>query len=165
METIDKPDELLALHDVTGELFSTLRDWFGVPDEITLDLADVDPPAGELTDPLLIAAMAMRKLQGLRFISRPGVKTSTDVVVSIIQDLDRALLQAPSLWLKREAENADWDAALADLVNTGGEGDDAPESVEDADPQVVRFRQLHASMHAALRAVVEASEGEIRYLV
>ena len=162
MATIAKPEELLGLTDVTEELFSTLKDWFDIPDQVPLPLAEVDPPAGSLTDPLMIAALAMRKLQGLRHISRPGVRTSTDVVVSIIQDLDRALLQAPTMWHKRAAASTDWDAAFADLVED--EGADAPTAVDDVDPKVKRFRELHANVHRALRAVVEASDGEIRTL-
>lgn len=165
MDTIAKPEALLGLYDVTTELFTTLKTWFDVPAQVSLRLGDIDPPAGDLTDPLMIAALAMRKLQGLHHISRPGVRTSTDVVVSIIQDLDRALLQAPSMWLRRAASTADWDAALIDLVEEEDKtGSDAPRSVEEADPQVTRFRELHAAVHRALRSVVEASDGEIRYL-
>lgn len=163
MDTIAKPEELLGLTDVAAELFVTLKDWFDVPSQVSLPLDEVDPPAGSLTDPAMVAALAMRKLQGLRHISRPGVRTSTDVVVSIIQDLDRALLQAPAMWLKRAAANTDWDAAFADLVADGPDAD-APETVDEVDPQVTRFRELHAQVHRALRAVVEASDGEIRYL-
>ena len=34
-EDLAKPDELLALHGVTTELFELLRRWFAVPDEVT----------------------------------------------------------------------------------------------------------------------------------
>ena|GEM_PF-325812 len=184
MQSIPKPDELLALHDITAELFATLKGWFDVADEVTISLADVDSAVEELGEPVLIAAMAMRKLQALRLLAQPGVRTTTDVVVTIVQDLDRALLQAPAMWLKRTAATTDWDAEFAALVDedelpgdlaasTGGapEGEEgvpspAPRpSTGDDDPAVTRFRELHAGLHRALRAVVAASEGEIRILV
>lgn len=163
MDTVAKPDELLALHDVTNELFETLRSWFGVPDQITISLADVDSAVSEMGDPVMIAAMAMRKLQALRLLAQPGVRTSTDVVVAIVQDLDRALIQAPVMRLRRAAEHTDWDAAFADLVDTPSSP--APAGVDGADEDAGRFRELHGALHLAVRAVVEVSEGEIRYFV
>lgn len=162
MEPIPKPDELLALHTVTEELFDTLRTWFDVPDQVTLDLSGIDAAVEELGDPVMIAAMAMRKLQALRLLATPGVRTSTDVVVSIVQDLNRALLQAPAMRLRRDAANADWDAALADLVDTGDQG---PPDRDAEDPETLRFRELHGRLHKAVYAVLEASEGEIRFLL
>ncbi len=164
--TVPKPDELLALHGVTSEMFATLRRWFDVPSEITLDLREVDSAVAELGDPMLIAAMAMRKLQALHLLSTPGVRTTTDVVVTIVQDLQRALLQAPAMRLKLAARNTDWDAELAGLEETGGPAQgDAPAAADDVDPDIERFRVLHALLVAAVEAVLRASEGEIRYLV
>ncbi len=165
MEAIDKPDELLALHDVTGELFTTLQRWFEVPDRVTISLQDVDSAVAELGDPVMIAAMAMRKLQALRLLSQPGVRTSTDVVVAIVQDLDRALLQAPTMRLRRAAEQTDWDRAFEQLVEQPRETQDAPTAGDEEDAEVTRFRELHGALHTALRATVEASDGEIRYLL
>jgi hypothetical protein len=173
VETIAKPDELLALHDVSAELFATLRRWFDVPDRISLSLADVDAAVTELADPVMIAGMAMRKLQALRLLAQPGVRTSTDVVVTIVQDLNRALLQAPSMRLKRAAAAADWDAELESLLSDpdhpdatpGDLGEDAPADPGEEDPDVLRFRALHGRLHAAVRAVVAASDGEIAYLI
>lgn len=164
METIPKPSELLALHDVAAELFDMLRDWFDVPNAVSLDLTDVDSAVGELGDPTLIMAMAMRKLQALRLLATPGVQTSTDVVVSIVQDLNRALVQAPAMRLEGAAETADWDAALAVLVSDPEHLDEAPIDVADEDPEATRFRQLHRSLHDAALAVLEASDGEIKLL-
>lgn len=178
MDPIAKPDELLALHDVTAELFATLKGWFSVPDQVSISLADVDSAIEELGDPVLIAAMAMRKLQALRLLAQPGVRTTTDVVVTIVQDLDRALLQAPSMWLKRTAAETDWDAELAAMVDdpgataeaappgasSGESGHDPGAEGELVDPAVRRFRELHAGLHRALRAVVAVSDGQIRVL-
>ena len=157
----------MALHDVTTELFDTLRAWFDVPPTVMVDLRSVDSAIGELGDPQMIAALAMRKLQALNLLATPGVLTATDVVVAIVQDLDRALVQAPNMHLKREAETTDWDAALAELdvaTEVAAERRPGPD-VDDVDPQVERFRELHSRLHEALEAVIEASDGEIRYFV
>lgn len=167
METIPKPDELLALHGVTEELFDTLQRWFDVPASATISLGHIDSAVTELGDPTMIAAMAMRKLQALRLLAQPGVRTSTDVVVTIVQDLQRALVQAPVMRLRLAAEAADWDAALASLVDADGAMDEratAPLEADDEDPEASRFRELHGALHVAVRAVIEASDGEIRYL-
>ena len=91
MEVEPKPAELLALHDVTTELFVTLQRWFSVPPTISVDVSAVDAEGAvrELGDPTMIAAFAMRKLQALNLLSTPGVRTSTDVVVTMVQDLTR----------------------------------------------------------------------------
>lgn len=166
--TIAKPDALLALHDVTTELFATLRDWFDVPETVTLDLQEVDSAVTELGDPVLIAAMAMRKLQALHLLATPGVLTSTDVVVTMVGDLDRALLQAPTMHLRRRAEHTDWDAELARLDRgdlEAGAGAEAPEGADAGDPAVERFRMLHGRLHLAVQEVLDASGGDICYLV
>lgn len=173
METIAKPDELLALHDVTAELFDTLREWFEVPEAVTVDLRTIDSAVEELGDPVMIMAMAMRKLQALHLLSTPGVRTTTDVVVAMVQDLNRALLQAPSMRLKVAAEQTDWDAAFQELAAEGGASETPTRAadaagtheVDDADPEAERFHELHAKLHEAVVAVVRVSEGEIRYLV
>lgn len=166
MDTIPKPDELLALHGVTEELFDTLREWFDVPPKAVISLDDIDAAVGELGDPVMIAALAMRKLQALRLLSTPGVRTSTDVVVSIVQDLNRALLQAPTMRLRLAAASTDWDAAFVALTDTDGGSDaEAPAAADDEDVESERFRALHAKLHEAVYAVLAASDGEIRYLV
>ena len=161
--TIPKPDELLALHGVTGELFETLRSWFDVPGEVTIDLSDVDSAVAELGDPRMIIALAMRKLQALRLLSTPGVRTTTDVVVAIVNDLERALIQAPVMRLRVRAAATDWDAELARLA-AGEPTSAAPDDVAERDPDVDRFRMLHARIHQAALAVVQASDGEVRIL-
>ena len=127
---VSKPTELLALHDVTAELFATLRRWFDVPATVSLDLAEVDSAVSELGDPQMVAALAMRKLQALHLLATPGVRTATDVVVAIVNDLERALVQAPNMWLKRTAAATDWDQALAALSAGETEGlEEAPVEV------------------------------------
>jgi hypothetical protein len=163
---IGKPDELLALFGVSTELFDTLRQWFAVPDEVSIDLLTVDSAVAELGDPQMIAALAMRKLQALNLLATPGVRTTTDVVVAIIQDLERALLQAPRMRLQVRAATVDWDAELLALdgdtdLDEGG----APTDASARDPEVDRFQVLHSRIHDALIAVLEASEGEIVVLV
>ncbi|MBA2279878.1 MAG: hypothetical protein H0W25_01390 [Acidimicrobiia bacterium] len=161
--TVAKPDELLALHDVAGELFELLRSWFDVPASVPLDLSAVDAAVRELGDPQMIAALAMRKLQALHLLATPGVRTTTDVVVTIIQDLQRALLQAPRMRLQVKAAAVDWDAELAGLDDL--EPDDAPAEASGRDAELDRFRELHRRVNAAVVAVVEAGDGEIVILV
>ena len=160
-EPVDKPDELLALHEVTAELFGTLRAWFGVPASVRLDLAEVDSAVTELGDPMLIAAMAMRKLQALHLIATPGVRTTTDVVVAIVQDLQRALIQAPAMRLKVAASATDWDAELASLA-TSDLASELPVEADQADPEAERFHHLHGLLIVAMEAVLVASDGHIR---
>jgi hypothetical protein len=162
VEALAKPAELLALHDVTAELFTILRRWFGVPAEVRLDLSEVDSAVAELGDPVMIAALAMRKLQALHLLATPGVRTTTDVVVTIVGDLERALVQAPAMRLKLAAATTDWDAALADLAS-GEAAEAAPDEPSAADPEADRFRLLHTRLRDAVRAVLEASEGRIRH--
>lgn len=169
MNVIAKPPEFLALHAVTRELFDTLKAWFAVPDEVTLPLDAIDSErmVREMADPTMIAALAMRKLQALHLIATPGVRTSTDVVVTIVQDLARALIQAPSMRLQVAAASSDWDAELAELL--GGDEDlvsgfEPPDDVEEADPETERFNELHGLLHVAVQAVLEVSDGEIAYL-
>lgn len=160
---ITKPNELLALHQAAGEMFDTLKKWFVVPDEVPLNLTDVDAVVTEMSDPVMIAALAMRKLQALRLLATPGVRTSTDVVLAIINDLDRALVQAPVMRLQLRASTVDWDAALAALE--GGDHPAAPRreshAIGDADLEADEFRALHAKVHAAAFAVFEASDGAV----
>lgn len=164
-EILPKPDELLALHDVTAELFGRLRDWFGVPDSVALNLASVDSAVEELSDPLMVAALAMRKLQALHLLSTPGVRTTTDVVITIVQDLDRALVSAPISRLRMKVETTDWDEAFNEILDGDPEEHDdesVPTEANEADPEVERFRMLHGQLHKAARAVLEASERRIR---
>jgi hypothetical protein len=162
MGDVAKPDELLALHSVAAELFDTLRRWFAVPDEVSIDLLAVDSAVAELGDPQMIAALAMRKLQALHLLATPGVRTTTDVVVAIIQDLQRALLQAPRMRLQVRAATVDWDAELLELDGADDtDSADIASEATDRDPEVDRFHVLHSRIHDALVAVLEASDGEI----
>ncbi|MGH8910034.1 MAG: hypothetical protein ACRD0K_26955 [Egibacteraceae bacterium] len=166
MQEIAKPEALLAARTSAEVLFELLRTWFDVPDHITLDLRAVDSAVAELGDPQLIMAMAMRKLQAFHLLTTPGVVTTTDVVLTVIQDLNRALLQAPNMHLKNTAAETDWDAAFAAL-------DQRAETVaEDADPvstpdddEIEAFRRHHVALHEAARAVLHASDGQICRLV
>ena len=109
----------------------------------------------ELADPVMIAALAMRKLQALRLLSTPGVVTTTDVVVTIVQDLDRALIQAPVMRLRLQADITDWDAELAALGVGDAESalEAAPARSDEHDPEADRFVQLRA-VAGALAGVV-----------
>ena len=161
MEEIDKPSELLAARTSAEALFTLLRSWFDVPESVTLDLRTIDSAVAELGDPQLVMAMAMRKLQALHLLTTPGVRTTTDVVLTVIQDLERALLQAPGMHLRQSAAETDWDAEFRAL---GGPAD--PDEPYDAsgDDEIEVFRTHHAALHDAARAVLHITNGEIRFL-
>lgn len=178
---VAKPDELLALHGVSAELFEILKGWFAIGDSVALDLGEIDSAVGELGDPQMVIALAMRKLQALHLLATPGVRTVTDVVVAIINDLERAMVQAPNMWLKRRAASIDWDDAFAllsdptDTPTDAPEADDSPlvgsgaaagESLgdESGDDMIDRFRYLHSMLHDAMFSVIEVSGGAIREL-
>jgi hypothetical protein len=166
MEEIPKPRELLAVRGATEELFGLLRAWFAVPTAVTLDLRAVDSAVAELGEPRLVMAMAMRKLQALHLLTTPGVVTTTDVVLTVIQDLERALLQAPAMHLRDTAAATDWDAELAALDKRRGNVDAATgELADDTNDEIMRFRTHHTALHEAARAVLHASDGRIRRLV
>jgi len=166
MDDIPKPRELLAARGAAEELFTLLRKWFVVPDSVTIDLAAIDSAVAELGEPRLVMAMAMRKLQALHLLTTPGVVTTTDVVLTVIQDLERALLQAPAMHLRDTAATTDWDAELAALDD---EADATRKAASDpssmVDDEIMRFREHHAALHDAARAVLHASDGRIRRLV
>jgi hypothetical protein len=163
MEEIPKPRELLAVRGAAEELFALLRTWFLVPDAVTIDLRAIDSAVAELGEPRLVMAMAMRKLQALHLLTTPGVVTTTDVVLTVIQDLERALLQAPAMHLRDTAASTDWDAELAALE--GQPGDATAEPSRRTDDEITLFRTHHAALHEAARAVLHASDGRIRRLV
>jgi hypothetical protein len=170
MDEIPKPRELLAIRGATEDLFTLLRKWFAVPNAVTLDLRAVDSAVAELGEPRLVMAMAMRKLQALHLLTTPGVVTTTDVVLTVIQDLERALLQAPAMHLRDTAAATDWDAALAALDDEADSDEAYSDEVErpdrdDASDEITLFRTHHAALHEAARAVLHVSDGRIRRLV
>lgn len=170
-DAIPKPHELLAARTAAEELFTLLRKWFAVPDSVAIDLRGVDSAVEELSQPVLIMAMAMRKLQALHLITTPGVVTTTDVVLTVIQDLERALLQAPSMHLRDAAASTDWDAEFAAMGGDGtpAEDDNGGDRVggqgESPDDEITAFRTHHRALHDAARAVLRASDGQIRKMI
>lgn len=162
LNPIPKPDSLLALHTVAENLFNTLRKWFDVKPSVIIDLTEIDSAITELGESEMIAAMAMRKLQALHLIATPGVITTTDMILAIINDLDRALLQAPSMFLERKAIQTDWDKEFESL---NGENDSRnfPIASDQIDPEIQEFQLQHTALHKAVQDVVEAAEGEIRF--
>jgi hypothetical protein len=67
------------------------------------------------------------------------------------------------MWLKRRAVSIDWDLALQELEAGEVEGlEEVPVEADEVDPEFVRFRTLHEALHAAMFAVIEVSDGEIR---
>ena len=80
-----------------------------------------------------------------------------------MNDLDRALLQAPSMRLEREADMTNWDEALAQMKKEEIHPEDIPTLASEPDPEIEEFQVHHEALHHAVRAIVEASNGEIKY--
>ena len=86
-----KPPELLSLYAAIPEAFGTLKEEFQVPDTYELVLHHVDAAEPFLRNTLDIAAITMRKIQALRWVAKPGVETTNDIVVTLAADLLRSL--------------------------------------------------------------------------
>jgi hypothetical protein len=114
---VAKPMELIAAREAFESLFSALQDWFEVPGLIEVDVSAIDAEAAllQLRNPVMVAGMAMRKLQALHHLAAPTVVTSVDVVLSLIDGVLQALAEAPGSYLKREASLCDWDHELHKL--------------------------------------------------
>jgi hypothetical protein len=86
-----KPPELVSLYAATSAVFRTLKEEFQVPDIYELVLYHVDAAEPFLRNTVDIAAITMRKIQALRWVAKPGVETTNDIVVTLAADLLRAL--------------------------------------------------------------------------
>ncbi len=86
-----KPPELVSLYAATQLVFGILKEEFQVPDIYELVLCDVDAAEPFLRDTVDIAAVTLRKIQALRWIAKPGVETTNDIVVCLAADLLRSL--------------------------------------------------------------------------
>ncbi|MDQ2883338.1 MAG: hypothetical protein M3Y48_19780 [Actinomycetota bacterium] len=86
-----KPPELLGLYAATPAVFGILKNEFQVPDTYELVLYHVDAAEPFLISTLDIAAVTMRKIQALRWVTKPGVETTNDIVVTLAADLLRSL--------------------------------------------------------------------------
>lgn len=155
---LPKPPELQALGPACSGLFGLLQRWFSVGDQLTVDLSAIDATAvvAELQDPQLVAGFAMRKLQALHLVAQPGFRTTTDVVVTQIDSLLRALVEAPRRHMTRTAEFVNWDHEWAVLDAGMFLPAGCPES------EALEFRRLVKCLIDARLAVVDASENQIR---
>ena len=156
-----KPAELLSLGPVCRELFDQLRQWFDIPERLECDLSEVDSPIAvtELQDPHMIAAFAMRRLQAVHLLSTQGIMTTTDVIVTQIDSVLRALMEAPRSQLLQKVVKVDWDQEWA-ILDSGMLWRSIPLSAEKA-----RVDQLVAALIRARNAVIDASGSEICYFV
>ncbi len=165
MDHIPKPHELLAARDLPRTSSLSCAPGSGCGTRVTLDLEAIDSAVAELGDPQLVMAMAMRKLQAFHLLTTPGVGTTTDVVLTVVQDLERALVQAPRAYLRNAAAAADWDAALAAIEEPGGEAALHVARSGLVDEAMAAFARNHQALRAAARAVLQVSEGQIRTLI
>jgi hypothetical protein len=161
MDRIPKPAELLEARQPAVTLFDLLRRWFEVPEHVVLDLSRIDSADAQLVEVQNVMAMAMRKLQAFHLLTAPHVTTTTDVVLTIVQDVERALQQAPRVRLRRQAAQTDWDAELVAL-DAGATPEESGEAL--LDDEARQFRDAHKALRRAAQAVLRASEGRIRRL-
>jgi hypothetical protein len=117
--TMAKPMQFLAAREEFACLFISLQSWFETPPSIELDVSAVDSETAvdQLNDRVLVAGLAMRKLQALHHLAAPGVITAVDVVVSLIDGVLRALVEAPEAYMQRRAALCDWDREFDALDN------------------------------------------------
>jgi hypothetical protein len=110
---LPKPTELLGLGPACTGLFKCLQRWFNVGPQLVADISTIGSPAiaEELQDPQLVAGFAMRRLQALHFVSRPGVRTTTDIVIALIDGVLRPLIESPTRHLTQASTDVDWDHA------------------------------------------------------
>lgn len=158
---VAKPAELLSLGPVCRELFDQLREWFGTPERLECDLSAVDSPIAiaELQDPQMVAAFAMRRLQAVHLLTTPGIMTTTDVIVTQIDSVLRALMEAPRSQLLRKATNTDWDREWA-ILDAGMLWRSIPLTAEKN-----RVDELLATLIGARNAVIDASGSGICYFI
>lgn len=158
---VAKPMELLAARDEMTYVFSSLQDWFEMPPAIESDVSAVDSTGAvsQFTDRVLIAGMAMRKLQALHYIAEPGIITGVDVVVSLIDGVLHALFEAPDSYLERRAALCDWDQELASL-DRGLIWQDPKRTDEELD----KFRQCIAVLIEIRQLVADIWERGYRLL-
>jgi hypothetical protein len=154
---VPKPVELLAIGDACAELFGMLRSWFEVPEVVTLELVSVDSDqvVRQLADPQMVAALAMRKLQALHLLAVPGVRTTTDVVVTLIDSVLRALVEAPRTRIRHEVSRVDWDHEWTVMDAGMLWRSHCP------DDEIERFEDLVEALVLARDAMLDASGSEI----
>src|SRR5215468_1136598 len=89
--TVPKPQSLLDLHEPMAELFDLVRRTFDVPLSYQLSFAHVDAVEDEMYNTLALASLTLRKVQALRHVTRPGVRTAAHIVVSLVSEVGIAL--------------------------------------------------------------------------
>jgi hypothetical protein len=89
----DRPPELCALHEPMSHLFSVLKAWYQVPDNVGLDLSHVDAAADTLFQRAGIGAFALRKIQALRILCLPGNEIPVDPLINLVSDIRWVMYQ------------------------------------------------------------------------
>ena len=94
---------------------------YGVPKKVHLDLRSIDSAEASLTDAQYVAALTLRKLQALRYVTKPGITTSVSPVITLTTDLD-ASLRALANGLAKPADQgvANGLRAGAEAIRTAG---------------------------------------------
>jgi hypothetical protein len=83
-----KPIELTRLASDVGQIFEIVREAFGTPPELVLDLRSVESVSqDQMTDATEVACILLRKLQLLNFSCRAGVLTTNQSVILLLSDI------------------------------------------------------------------------------
>jgi hypothetical protein len=89
-----KPPSLAGAGGLAGRVFLVVKDWYHLGDEWTFDVSDVDANPESFSDPKAIAAVCLRKLQLIRFLSRPDQPLPDPwMVVAHLSELQVAMAQ------------------------------------------------------------------------
>jgi hypothetical protein len=98
----------------------------------------------------------VRKLQALHLVAQPGFRTTTDVVVTQIDSVLRALVEAPRRHMSRTARLVNWDHEWAVFDAGMFLPAGCPET------EALEFQRLVTLLVDARSAVVDASGDQIR---
>ena len=86
---VKKPPTVLNVRAAVEPLFRLTGKWFHVDGHYRFDLSSVELPADQLYDEAAMAAVAMRKMQQLRYVCKSGVPIASDIVFTFIAELER----------------------------------------------------------------------------
>lgn len=86
---VKKPPMVLNVREAVEPLFRLTSKWFHVDGHYRFDLSSVELSEDELYDVVAIAAVAMRKMQQLRHVTKAAVPIASDIVLTLISELER----------------------------------------------------------------------------
>lgn len=111
-----KPKELVAAGACAEALFRVLKVSYGVAKSFDLDLSSPALEPDVLFSSKGAAALAMRKLQAVRYFATEGVVVASDVILGLLAELHRSLpLLRRGISASAESDLREFDSDLATL--------------------------------------------------